>query len=106
MEEERQQPRRSVRAGNRRGAAEPAEQTEGEGAVVVRDGLRNGRAPPLVLLAEVIYSLRLRSAGAEKAELSCQAASAVSAAFSAARTELLVPAPPALGIFCALLRRI
>ncbi len=27
-------------------------------------GLRNGRAPSLVLLAEVIFSLRLRSAGA------------------------------------------
>ena len=36
-------------------------------------GLRNGRAPSLVLLAEVIFSLRLRSAGAEKAALSCQA---------------------------------
>ena len=40
-------------------------------------GLRNGRAPLLVLLADVIFSLRLRSAGAEKAALSCQAASAV-----------------------------
>ena len=35
-------------------------------------GLRNGRAPLLVLLADVILSLRLRSASAEKA-LSCPA---------------------------------
>ena len=33
------------RAGNRRGAAEPAEQTEGEGAVVVRDGAPEWQSP-------------------------------------------------------------
>ena len=31
--------------GNRRGAAEPAEQTEGEGAVVVRDGAPEWQSP-------------------------------------------------------------